>query len=411
MKLLRNAVLSRKALWRHRTRTLLALGGTAVGVAAVLAMLAIGEGAEREVVAGIGALGRNLLVVSAGPLERVPGRRIPRGATVQTLTLADRDAILAQSALIARAAPSQDRAAEVNLGDRSTTATIRGTTADYETIRDFHPAEGRFFTDQENRAGMRVAVLGARVRERMFGDDEAVGRTIRLGRVPFEVIGVLEPKGVSLTGGTDEDAQVVVPITTALRRVFNLDYLNLIYVEVAEPDLMEAAEAEVSAILRERHRLDRPTEAKPDDFRIQNQKLVLAAELETVSSFRFMTTGMGTIALVVGGVGILSIMLLSVRERRSEIGLRVAVGARRRDIRAQFLIEALALGGIGGVVGTVLGVAASWVVGRVTAWTTVVTPVAAVAAMAAALGVGVLFGVYPAHRAAAWDPIAALRAE
>ena len=409
MKLLRNVVLSRKALWRHRTRTALALGGTAVGVAAVLVMSAIGEGAKQEVVTRIGALGRNLLVVSAGPQERVPGRPVIRGATVQTLTVADAAAILEQSNLIARAAPSQDRPAQINLGDRSTTATIRGTIPDYETIRDFRAAEGRWFTIEENRAGMRVAVLGERVRERMFGDEEAVGRTVRIGRVPFEVVGVLEAKGVSVSGGTDEDAQVVVPINTALRRVFNLDYLSLIYLQVADPALMEAAESEVAAILRDRHRLNRQNKA--DDFRIQNQKVVLEAELETVASFRFMITGMGTIALVVGGVGILSIMLLSVRDRRSEIGLRVATGARRRDIRTQFLIEALTLGGIGGVVGLALGVAASWIVGRFTEWSAVVTAPAVLVALVSALSVGVVFGVYPAHRAASWDPIEALRTE
>jgi putative ABC transport system permease protein len=409
MKLLRNVVLSRKALWRHRTRTALALGGTAVGVAAVLAMSAIGEGAKREVVTRIGALGRNLLVVSAGPQERVPGRPVIRGATVQTLTVADAAAILDQSSLIARAAPSQDRGAQINLGDRSTTATIRGTTPDYEVIRDFPAADGRWFTEEESRAGMRVAVIGERVRDRMFGDEEAVGRTVRIGRVPFEVVGVLEAKGVSVSGGTDEDAQVVVPINTALRRVFNLDYLNLIYLEVVDPSLMEAAESEVAAILRDRHRLNR--QHKADDFRIQNQKLVLEAELETVASFRFMITGMGAIALVVGGVGILSIMLLSVRDRRSEIGLRVATGARRRDIRTQFLLEALTLGGTGGVVGLALGLAASWVVGRFTEWSAVVTAPAVLVALGSALSVGVVFGVYPAHRAASWDPIEALRTE
>ncbi|HEX9729543.1 MAG TPA: ABC transporter permease [Gemmatimonadales bacterium] len=409
MRLLRNVALSRKALWRHRTRTVLALGGTAVGVAAVLAMIAIGEGAERAVVARIGALGRNLLVVSAGPQERVPGRRVARGATVQTLTVADRDAIIEQSSLIALAAPSQDRPIQLNLGDRSTTATVRGTTVDYETIRDFRTAEGRYFTAEENRAGMRVAVIGARVRDRMFPGETPVGQSLRIGRVPFEVIGVLEAKGLSITGGTDEDAQVIIPITTALRRVFNLDYLSLIYLEVADPAMMNAAESEVAAILRERHRLNRRNQ--PDDFRMQNQNLVLAAELETVSSFRFMITGMGAVALVVGGVGILSIMLLSVRERRSEIGLRVAVGARRQDIWTQFLVEALTLGGAGGLAGLGLGLAAAWVVATFTEWSAVVTIPSVVMAVASALAVGLVFGVYPAQRAASWDPIEALRTE
>ncbi len=409
MRLLRNVTLSRKALWQHRTRTVLALGGTAVGVAAVLSMIAIGEGAKREVVARIGAMGRNLLVVSAGPQRRTAGRRTVRGATVQTLTVADRDAIMEQSGLIARSAPILGGGSQINLGDRSTVATVRGTTGDYEMIRSFPTVEGRYFTPEENRAGMRVAVIGASVRDRMFGEESPVGRTMRLGRVPFEVIGVLETKGASVTGGTDEDAQVLIPVNTAGRRVFNRDYLGMIYLEVADPEMMDEAAEEVAAILRDRHRLNRQN--KPDDFTIQNQNVVLAAELEAVSSFRFMITGMGAVALVVGGVGILSIMLLSVRERRSEIGLRVAVGARRRDIRLQFLVEALSLSGAGGIAGLALGIAAAWVVATFTEWSPIVTIPSVIVAVLSALTVGVLFGVYPALQAASWDPIEALRTE
>ena len=286
---------------------------------------------------------------------------------------------------------------------------MRGTTADYERIRSFPTVEGRYFTPEENRAGMRLAVIGARVRDRMFPDENPVRRTVRIGRIPFEIIGVLETKGASVTGGTDEDAQVLIPVNTAGRRVFNRDYLGMIYLEVADPEMMDEAAGEVAAILRDRHRLNRQN--KPDDFTIQNQNVVLAAELEAVSSFRFMITGMGAVALVVGGVGILSIMLLSVRERRSEIGLRVAVGARRRDIRLQFLVEALSLSGAGGIAGLALGIAAAWVVATFTQWSPIVTIPSVIVAVLSALTVGVLFGVYPALQAASWDPIEALRTE
>ena len=408
MKWVRNVGLSRKALWRHKARTVLALTGTGVGVAAVLAMVAIGEGAERDVVSKVRAMGRNMLVVNAAPPERRGGRAV-RGATVETLTLADAAAIAEESGFVVRVAPSFDRPQRVTHQDLSTAATIRGTTSEYEHIRAFPTSVGRFFSPEENRAGMRVAVLGSVIAERLFPDTDPLGQIVRIGRVPFEIVGVLVSKGVTVDGAAQEDNQVIIPINTALRRVFNTDYLKMVYLEVADPQFMDAAAEEVGAILRERHRLAR--NGRPDDFRIQNQRVVMEVEMATVASFRTMVVGMGAIALVVGGVGILSIMLLSVRERRSEIGLRVAVGARRRDVWLQFLLEALVLGGAGGLVGLVLGVASSWVVSRVTEWTAVVTGPSVAVAVAAALAVGVVFGVYPAFRAASWDPIEALRTE
>jgi putative ABC transport system permease protein len=409
VRLLRNVGLSHKALQRHRARTVLALAGTAVGVAAVLAMLAVGEGAERRVLERIDAMGRNLLVVMAGRQPRVAGRAGARGATVTTLLPADRDAIIEQSGLIARAAPSQGGDLPLEYADLATTATVRGTTPEYMEIRNFALVDGRVFTREEDRAGLRLAVIGARVRERLFPEVDPVGQTLRVGRIPFEVIGVLGSKGVSLSGGGDEDNQILIPISTALRRVFNRDYLGMIFLEVEASEMMDAAAAEVAAILRERHRLER--RGKPDDFMIQNQRVVIAAEMETVRSFRRLVVGLGAVALTVGGVGILSIMLLSVRERRAEIGLRAAVGARRRDIWLQFVVEALALGGAGGIAGLALGVALAWAIGAFTEWHTVVTIPSMLLATLSALTVGVLFGAYPAQRAAAWDPIEALRAQ
>ncbi len=409
MKWIRNVALSRKVLWRHKTRTILAFTGTAVGVAAVLAMVAIGEGAERDVVARVRAMGRNMLVVNAAQPERRGGRANVRGATVETLTLNDARSIAEESGLVARVAPSIDDRKQVTYQDRSTAATIRGTTPEYEVIRAFSTAMGRFFTVEENRAGLRVAVLGSQVAERLFPDTDPVGQVIRITRMPFEIIGVLVSKGITVDGASEEDNQVIIPINTALRRVFNVSYLKMIYLEAADGALMDEAAEEVAAILRERHRLVR--RGRPDDFTIQNQRVVMAAELETVASFRTMITGMGAIALVVGGVGILSIMLLSVRERRSEIGLRVAVGARRRDVWLQFLVEAMVLGCAGGLLGLMLGTGSSWIVSAATQWDAVVTRTSVAAAVSSALTLGLVFGVYPAFRAASLDPIDALRAE
>jgi putative ABC transport system permease protein len=366
MKWARNISLSRRALWRHKARTLLALSSLAVGVAVVLTMVAIGEGTQRDVVSRLRAMGRNMLVVNAAQAERRGGRSYVREATVETLTLSDAEAIAEQSEFIARVAPSQDVTKQISYLDRSTAMTVRGTTPEYKDIRAFPTSNGRFFTAEENRAALRVAVLGSQTAERLFPDSDPVGQIVRIGRVPFEVIGVLVSKGLSVDGSAQEDNQVIIPIKTALRRVFNVDYLRMIYLEVASAELMDEAADEVSAILRERHRLARFN--RPDDFRIQNQRVIMEAELATVASFRTLITGIGALTLVVGGVGILSIMLLSVRLRRSEIGLRIAVGARRRDVRLQFLLEAVALAGWGSLLGLLLGLVSSWIVSASTEW-------------------------------------------
>jgi putative ABC transport system permease protein len=227
--------------------------------------------------------------------------------------------------------------------------------------------------------------------------------------VPFLIIGVLESKGATVDGLSEEDNQVVIPLRTALRRVFNLDHLKMVYVQVQDGEDLSATEGQIAEVLRVRHRI--APLGRTDDFAIQNQRLILSARMETVESFNRMILGLGSVALLVGGIGILSIMLLSVRERRNEVGLRVAVGARRRDILVQFLVEALALGILGGLVGVLAGVAVAWGVGRTTEWDTVINGTALVVGLASALVVGTVFGVFPAKRAAAMDPIAALRAE
>jgi putative ABC transport system permease protein len=408
MRLGRNLLLSAKALLRHRVRTALALSGTAVGVGAVLVMTAVGEGAEAEVLREIEALGRNLLIVSAGDAPRVPWRRRTE-PKVTTLTLEDATALLEEAPEVARVAPAQDRARRVKFGQISTVTTVLGTTPEFEEVRDFRTVAGRYFTAEEDRRSARVAVLGSRVKELLFPEQDPLGETLRLGQIPFQIIGILESKGATVDGLSEEDNQVVIPLQTALRRVFNLDYLNMIYIQVRDGDRLESAEAQIGHILRARHRMAQL--GRTEDFAIQNQRLILAARLETVVAFNRMILGLGAVALLVGGIGILSVMLLSVRERRNEVGLRVAVGARRRDILFQFLVESLFLGVLGGSAGVIIGLGVAWGVGTASEWSTVINGTAILVGLTSALSIGAIFGVFPAQRAAAMDPISALRAE
>lgn len=408
MRLGRNLLLSAKALFRHRIRTALALSGTAVGVGAVLVITSIGEGAEAEVLSEIEALGQNLLVLSAGDAPRVAWRNRTE-PKVTTLTEADARAILEEVPQVDLAAPAQDRVRRVKFGQISTMTKVLGTTPEFEEVRNFRAAQGRYFTREEDRRSARVAVLGSRVRELLFPSGGAVGQTIRIGKIPFQVVGVLESKGATVDGLSEEDNQVIIPLQTALRRVFNLDYLKMVYVRVEDGTGLQAAEDRMAEVMRNRHRVAEL--GRTDDFAIQNQRVILEARIETVASFNRMTLGLGSVALLVGGIGILSVMLLSVRERRNEVGLRVAVGARRRDIRTQFLVESLLLGVVGGLAGVFAGMAVAWGVGRTTEWDTVIDGTAIMIGLVAALGVGAVFGVFPAQQAAAMDPIDALRAE
>jgi putative ABC transport system permease protein len=388
-------------------RTALAIGGTAIGVAGVLVVTAIGEGARAAVLRRIEGLGRNLLVVTADKLDSRGGRTLTGEGWTRELRPGDAAAIEQGSRHVLRAASGQDRGLLAKFGPFQSPTTVLGTTPAWQQIRRFPLAEGRFFTEAENLSRERVAVLGWATRVSLFPDSvRPVGRIIRIGRVPFEVVGVLAAKGVSVDGSATEDDRIIVPLETALRRLFNTEYLKTIFLEVRASESMTQAQEEVAAILRERH--DIPPGAR-DDFSIQNQRAVLAAELATQTSFQRLILGLGFLSLLVGGVGILSIMLLSARERRPEIGLRMAVGARRPDIAAQFLGEAVLLAAAGGGIGILAGFGAAALVSSVTEWDAHVSGRALLVASASVAAIGLCFGVYPAWRAASVDPIAALQ--
>ena len=407
MKIARSLKISRKQLAAHKMRTALALLGILIGVSAVVLMVAVGRGAQREVLSRIEAMGTNLIIVNAGQVLRSAGRSEIRG-TATTLTIEDAEAVLRECPSVRTVAPVQSRKMQVKFGNLSTNTTILGTTPDYLRIRGFGVERGAFFTDEENRAGRRVAALGRTVVTNLFEGRDPIGETVRVGRVAFEVIGVMGPKGVDLNA-VDQDDQIFIPIRTALRRVFNQSHIGAIHIEAKSGDRMAAAAAEVRGLLRERHRLVRL--GKPDDFTIQNQSDLLEAERETTETFTLLTGSIAAVSLLVGGIGILAIMLMAVRERTNEIGLRMAVGASRKDILVQFLFEAAALGLGGGAAGVALGLAAALLISAATRWATSISLASVLLAFGFSLAVGLFFGVYPARKASRLNPIDALRSE
>jgi putative ABC transport system permease protein len=406
MRLLKGSRIALKAVTAHKLRALLAILGIVVGVAAVIIMLAVGEGARREVLGKIQGLGTNLVIVSAGQMKLVAGRPQLVGS-VTTLDLRDARAIAEDCPSVSRVVPIHSRKLAVKYGTGTANTSIVGTSADFPAVREFRTTSGRFFDADEVQGGQRVAVVGQTVLTNLGVGRSLVGETIRIGAVPFEVIGVLEPKGINYAG-IDEDDQILIPITTALRRLFNATSLTSLYIQAKDERVMGAAGQQVTELLRERHRI---RAGRPDDFTIQTQAEILEAAQETSRTFNLLLGSVAGISLFVGGIGILAMMVISVRERTREIGVRRAVGARRRDILLQFVLEATSLSLGGGCMGIVVGLAGGVILGRVTGWPTAVPPLAILLAVGVSAAVGIFFGAYPARRAARLDPIVALRAE
>jgi putative ABC transport system permease protein len=406
VRLIKGSRIALRAATAHKLRALLAILGIVVGVAAVIVMLAVGEGAKREVLGKIQGLGTNILIVSAGQLKNVAGRPQLVG-NVTTLDLRDAKAVLDECPAVARVAPVQSRKLPVKFGTGTATTTIVGTSADFPAVREFRPTNGRFFDADEVQSAQRVAVVGQTVLTNLGVGRDLVGETLRINNVPFDVIGILEPKGLSYAG-IDEDDQIFIPMTTALRRLFNLTYLSHLYIQARDERVMGAAATQVTGLLHERHRIKA---GDPPDFTLQTQAAILDAAQETSRTFSVLLGSIAGISLFVGGIGILAMMVISVRERTKEIGVRRAVGARRGDILLQFILEATGLSLAGGVIGSIVGIAGGLSLGRLTGWPTAISPLALVLAVGVAAAVGVFFGAYPARRAAGLDPIVALRAE
>jgi ABC-type antimicrobial peptide transport system permease subunit len=339
-----------------------------------------------------------------GPLEELESKELGRALEVTTLIAGDAEALGDGLSHVRLVAPVQAQKLPVKWRDLSTHTNVVGTTPVYLTAKNARVESGRGFEQEEIRGALRVAVLGPSVVANVFGDFTPIGESVRINKIPFEVIGVLEARGVDALG-QDQDDVVLVPISTGMRRLFNLDHVNSIYVQ-AGPGQTARAMEEVREVLRRRHRI---REGKDDDFTLQDQTQALSTEMEAARSFTGLIAAVSAVALLIGGVGILAVMLIAIRERIREIGLRRAVGATERDVLVQFVLEALVISVLGGFVGLGLGVTAAVVAARLGDWPLVVSLGSVLLAVGVSTAVGVLFGAYPARRAARLDPTVALR--
>jgi putative ABC transport system permease protein len=406
MKLIRGLGISARALFAHKLRAALALSSVAVSVAAVVVVSAIGTGAEKEIVRQAETMGTNLLVVRPVQVKNSAARKQIRGV-VPTLTEEDYEAIR-ELAAVEAAVPGFENTLTAKAGSGSMSARVLGTTSAYLQVCRFALKRGRFLDEDDNLQARRVAVLGARVDEELFPGQDAIGHDLRIRGIPFAVIGVLQAKGI-LADGSDQDNQILIPIRTALRRVFNLTWLNPIFVSVRDSNKMTTAETEMAQLLRVRHRLE--PGGRPDDFAIQNKTKALATLKQIADSLTNLALGLAGVSLLIGGIGILALMLMSVKERTGEIGLRIAVGARPGDILIQFLAEAALLAAGGWLAGLILGLLGAAMVAFFARWRVALSPEMLLASLATVLTAGLGFGTWPARKASLIPPIRALQME
>ena len=394
-----------RALRRNKMRSILTALGIIIGVGAVIAMVSIGDGAESQVEAQIASLGQNIILVFAGSATTAGARSGYGGAG--TLTLDDAAEIKTQVRGIAGVSPEIRGAAQVLANGLNWATRIMGESEDYLAMRQWPLAEGANFSDQDIRSDGKVCIIGQTIVTNLFPDGDPVGKTLRIRNLPFKIVGVLAAKGFSLQG-TDQDDFILIPYTSAMKRFSRQSYLGTINVQATDSDHMTTIEQDISNLLRDRHHI---TAGKDDDFRVQDQQEIAEAATATTRTMTFLLGAIAGVSLLVGGIGIMNIMLVSVTERTREIGIRMAVGAHGSDIRMQFLIEAVVLSLMGGTLGILLGIAASQVLSHANHWPVLISTVAIVTAFVFSGAVGVCFGYYPASKAAQLDPIDALRYE
>ncbi|HEX6965064.1 MAG TPA: ABC transporter permease [Gemmatimonadaceae bacterium] len=394
-----------QSIVKNAMRTLLTMLGIVIGVGAVIVMIAVGHGAKSRIQEQVDALGTNLLVVTPGSTQQAG---VSQGAqTFNRLTTDDAEKLQRESTLLSGVSPVFFTRSQVIGGLGNWQTMINGVSAEYPTIRNWSVASGQFFDDNDVRSMRKVAVLGNTVAKTLFPGSDPVGANIQIGHVPFTVVGVLAPKGQTATG-TDQDDVVLMPYTTAQNRLTGRAHVGQLLASTYSMSDIPAAQQEIAEIMRESHRL---VPGEPDDFTVRNQTEMAQAAQSTTDVMSWLLAAIASVSLVVGGIGIMNIMLVSVTERTREIGIRMAIGARGADVLTQFLVESIVMSVLGGIVGLAAGFGGAALLGHITGWSTSTPPSAALLALGFSAAVGIFFGFYPARKAASLDPIQALRYE
>ncbi len=405
---MKSAVLVRiagESIRKNKMRTLLTMLGIVIGVGAVIIMVAVGQGAQKSIANQINALGTNLLIVTAGSSNQ--GGVSQGAATFNRITIQDADKLKSEGTLFSGVSPVVMTRTQVIAGGTNWRTLINGVSTDFQTIRDWQMQSGTFFTDNDVRALRKVAVIGSTVATNLYQGGDPVGSQLQIRNVPFTVVGVLAPKGQN-AGGQDQDDVVLVPYTTAQSRLAGNTRIGQILVSATSSQDIPQAQEEVRDIMRESHRI---AQGDDDDFTVRNQTEIANAAQGTTKIMTWLLASIASVSLIVGGIGIMNIMLVSVTERTREIGIRMAIGARGSDVLTQFLVESIVMSVLGGAVGLAVGVGGAQVLAHFTGWSTAVPVQAVAVAIGFSAAVGVFFGFYPARKAAALDPITALRYE
>jgi putative ABC transport system permease protein len=404
-RLLATLKIASRALRRNLLRTLLTMLGMIIGVGAVIAMVGIGNGAKSQIEAQIASMGENVVLVFSGSFSRGGVRSGWGGAG--TLTIDDADGILREVQGVVAISPEIRTRAQIAAGSQNWNTSIQGESPEYFDIRHWPIVAGASFTAQDVRSANKVAVIGKTIADQMYPGENPIGQILRVKNVPFIVVGMLMPKGLSVQG-QDQDDLIIVPYTSAMKRVQRVTTLGSIIVQAGKPSLLSPVQQQIIELLRQNHKI---TPGKDDDFTVRNQQEI--AEMATAQSktMTLLLAAIAMVSLVVGGIGIMNIMLVSVTERTREIGIRMAIGARGRDILLQFLIEAITLSVFGGIVGIASGFAVSKLIAAQTSWPTLIPSEWVVCAFFVSAAVGIFFGFYPARKASQLDPIDALRYE
>ena len=392
------------SLVANKLRSLLTMLGIIIGVAAVIALVSIGNGVKQDIENSISSLGSNLLVVLPGA-PRTPGARSSQGS-MKSLKISDYEAI-AKLEGVKAASPMTNGSYVVIYQNKNWTTSVAGVNSNFQDVNNWTMTSGRFFSDKNVQNRERVAVVGQTVVKNLFADEDPVGKEIRVKNIPFRVIGVLKSKGNG-TMGNDQDDTVLIPYTTSMERVEGIDYLRRVYVVAKDDEGIDRLQADIENLLRVRHNIK---DTNLDDFNIQNMKSIMETVAQTTGTFTLFLGAVAAISLVVGGIGIMNIMLVSVTERTREIGVRKALGATYSVIVTQFLIEAVVISLMGGFIGIAFGIGASKVIGMVSGMSTVVSVPTIIMSFAFSMAIGLIFGIYPARKAAKLNPIDALHYE